>query len=193
MSLPQRIRAILGAPALEWQRIAGERPTIASVYTGYVMFLAAIGPAMIVLSSLVLGAFGMVFAVRAAVALYVTTLIAVAVVALVADALAPSFGGTRDYLRSLELVAYSFTPAWLAQVTLIVPLLGGLVVLAAGVYAFYLFFLGAPPLRRSSVVKAAPYTLVVVLCTIVLMFVLRAMIFGIVYAPLVHGSAGLIR
>jgi hypothetical protein len=193
VNLTQRVRGLLTAPAAEWKLIAGERGSLQSLYTGYVMILAAIGPVMIVLSSLLFGLLGLAFGVRMAVVVYVTALVSVAVVALAADALSPSFGGSRDYPRTLALVAYSFTPAWIAQIALIVPILGGLVVLLGSIYAFYLFFVGAPVLGRSSVAKAPAYTLVVVLCTMVLLVVLRAMIFGVLYAPLVPGPVGLIR
>jgi hypothetical protein len=148
---------------------------------------------VLLLSSLVFGVLGASIGLRVAISLYVTTLISVAVIALVADGLAPSFGGTRDYLRSFKLVAYSFTPAWVAQVALFVPVLGALVALLGSIYAFYLFFVGAPLLRRCATDRGAPYTLVVVLCTIVLMFVLRALIFGLIYAPTSPGPVGLIR
>jgi hypothetical protein len=193
VSLAERVKALLRTPAAEWPRIAAEPATVQSIYTSYVMILAAIGPVMLLLSSLVFGTLGASFGLRVAIGLYVTTLVSVAVIALMADALAPSFDGTRDYLRSLELVAYSFTPAWLAQLALFVPILGSLVALLGTIYAFYLFFVGAPLLRRCSADKAVAYTLVVVLCTIVLMVVLRALIFGLAYTPVLPGPVGLIR
>jgi hypothetical protein len=193
MTLAERATGMLKAPAAEWPRVATEPATEQSIYTGYVMVLAAIGPVVLLLSSLVFGVPGAGFGLRIAISLYVTTLVSVAVIALVADALAPSFDGTRDYLRSFKLVAYSFTPAWLAQLALFVPILGGLVALLGTIYAFYLFFIGAPVLRRCTPDKAAAYTLVVVLCTIVLMFVLRALIFGLINTPTAAGPVGLIR
>jgi hypothetical protein len=193
MSVAARIRNLLLAPAQEWPRIAAEPATVQSVYTGYVMVLAAIGPLVLLLSSLLFGRIAADLGVRLAAALYITTLVSVTVIALVADALAPSFDGTRDFLRTLKLVAYSFTPAWLAQVALILPFLGSLLALLGAVYAFYLFFLGAPLLRRCSADKAAAYTLVTVLCTIVLLFVVRALLFGLAAAPLVPGHVGLMR
>lgn len=190
MNPVERVKAILFAPKTEWAKIAVEPATVQSVYTGWVMILGAIGPLMVLLSSLMFTILGPVFGIRWAIGMYVMTLITVAVVALVADLLAPGFGGTKDYLRSLKLVAYSFTAVWVAEFALIVPLLGGIVVLIGAVYAFYLFFIGAPVLGRCSVERAAPYTIVVVLGTIVLMFVIRAILYGVMYTPGVPGPLG---
>jgi len=193
MTLVDRVKTILLEPRAEWPKIATEPATVQSIYTGWVMILAAIAPLMFLLSSLVFSGLGLGFGLRAAIGMYVMALISVAVVALVADLLAPTFGGTKDYLRSLKLVAYSFTSVWVAGIALIVPALGALVVLVGAIYAFYLFFLGAPLLGRSSLDKAIPYTLVVVLGTIVLMYVIRAILFGIIYAPMAGGVMGAVR
>ena len=193
MNVVDRIKGILLAPRTEWPAIAAEPATVQSIYTGWVMLLAAIGPVMVLLSSMMFSVLGAGFGLRAGIGMYVMHLISVAVIALVADLVAPSFGGTKDYVRSLKLIAYSFTAVWVAELTLIVPLLGGLIVLLAGIYAFYLFFLGAPLLGRCSNDKAVPYTIVVVLGTIVLMFLIRAIFFSALYAPLGGGAFGLVR
>jgi hypothetical protein len=193
MNPVERVKGILLAPKTEWVRIAAEPASVQGIYTSWVMILAAIGPIMILLSSMMFSILGFAFGVRAAISMYVIALVTVAVVALICDLIAPSFGGTKDYVRSLKLVAYSFTAVWVAQIALIVPVLGGLVVLVAAIYAFYLFYLGAPLLGRCSAERAVPYTLVVVLGTIVLMFVIRAIIFNTLYGPMGAATVSLIR
>jgi hypothetical protein len=195
MNLVTRAQNILLAPRTEWPTIATEPATAQSLYTNWVMILAAIGPVMIILASALFGGgFGFGFGVRAAIAAYVNSLVAVALLALVVDVLAPSFGGTKDYLRSLKLVAYSFTAVWVAQVALIVPVLGWLVVLAGLLYGFYLFFLGAPLLGRSSVEKAVPFTIVVILCAIVLGIIIQRVIFAVIgFGPAAPGGMSLLR
>jgi len=193
MSVVDRIKGILLSPRTEWPKIASEPATVQSIYTGYVMILAVIGPVMVLLSSLMFPALGVAFGVRSALTMYIMHLVTVAVVALIADLLAPTFGGTKDYVRSLKLVAYSITAVWVSEIALIVPVLGGLVVLVGGIYAIYLFFVGAPLLGRSSSDKAVPFTIVVVLGTIVLMFIVRSIVLGAMYPPLASGSLGLVR
>ncbi|HEY1325348.1 MAG TPA: Yip1 family protein [Casimicrobiaceae bacterium] len=187
MNPVDRVKGILLAPKTEWPRIAADSETVQSIYTGYVMLLAAIGPIMVLLSSLMFSILGFAFGIRAAIGMYVMTLITVAVIALVADLISPSFGGSKDYVRSLKLVAYSFTAVWISEIALIVPILGAIVVLIGAIYGFYLFFVGAPVLGRCSADRAVPYTIVVVLGTIVLMFVIRAVLSGVLYTP---GTAG---
>ena len=179
MNLVQRAQAILLTPRTEWPTIATEPATVQSIYTGWVMIFAAIGPIMIILASALFGGLSS-FALRAALAAYVNSLVGVAVLALVVDVLAPSFGGTKDYVRSLKLVAYSFTAVWVAQIALIVPMLGLLVVLLAMLYGFYLFFLGAPLLGRCSLDKAVPFTIVVILCAIVLGIIIQRLLFALI-------------
>jgi hypothetical protein len=196
MSLTDRIKGILLAPRDEWPKIAAEPATVQSLFTGYVMILAAIGPVMILLSSALFAGFGFGFGfgLRAAIAAYINALVGVAVLALIVDVLAPSFGGSKDYVRSLKLVAYSFTAVWVAEITLIVPVLGWLIVLAGAIYGFYLFFLGAPLLGRCAVDKAVPYTIVVVLCAIVLSIIVQRVLFALIgMGPAMPGSMGMLR
>ena len=184
MSFVQRVQAILLNPRSEWPTIATEPATVQSIYTNWVMVLAAIGPVVMIVVSPLMGGIG--FGLRAAVAAYVNSLVAVAVLAAVVDVLAPSFGGTKDFMRSLKLVAYSFTSVWVAQVALVVPTLGWLLILVAMLYGFYLFFLGAPLLGRCSVDKAVPFTIVVILCAVVLGVIVQRILFALMG----FGSAG---
>jgi len=93
--------------------------------------------------------------------------------------LATNFGGSKDFVAALKLTAYSFTAAWVAQIALLVPVLGWLVVLAAAIYSFYLFFLGAPILKKCTGDKAAVFTIVVLLCAIVLTYLMRLVVMNL--------------
>ena len=44
MNLVDRIKGILVEPRNEWPKIAAEPATVQSLYTGWIMILAAIGP-----------------------------------------------------------------------------------------------------------------------------------------------------
>ena len=192
MNLVQRVQAIVLEPRSEWPRVATEPATVQSIYTNWVMILAAIGPLTLVLLSMTFGGLG--FGLRAAVAAYVNSLIAVALLAAVVDVLAPSFGGSKDFMRSLKLVAYSFTPVWVAQIALIVPVLGWLIVLAGAIYGFYLFFLGAPLLGRCSVDRAIPFTIVAILCAVVLGVIVQRILFAVMgFGPMGSDPMSLLR
>ncbi|HET8875667.1 MAG TPA: Yip1 family protein [Casimicrobiaceae bacterium] len=177
----ERARRILADPRDEWIKIAAEPATVQSLYTNWIMILAAIGPIALLLS---------MHPLQVAVAQYVRSLITTFVLALVVDALAPSFGGSKDFIASLKLTAYSYTAAWLAGVFNMLGALGDLVILIATLYALYTFLVGAPVLNRSSPDKAVPFTLVVVLCAVVLFFLARFAFTGML-APPMHAGMGL--
>ena len=159
MAMLDRIKGILLEPKNEWVKIAAESTTAQNLYTGWIMILAAIGPIAILLSWK---------SVPFAIGNYVTSLIITFIIALIVDNLAPSFGGTKDFVASLKLTAYSYTAAWLAGIFHLLGHLGGVAILIASIYAWYTFFLGAPILRRCTADKAIQFTIVIVLCGVVL-------------------------
>lgn len=163
MSIVDRIKGVLLEPKAEWPRIAAEPATTQSIYTGWVLILAAIGP----LATLIgVAELGFAWALRLAIGTYVISLVITFVLAMVVDVLAPSFGGEKDFVAALKLTAYSYTAAWIAGVANVLGTLGSVIVLLASIYAWYTFFLGAPVLRKCSADKAIPFTLLIVLCGI---------------------------
>jgi hypothetical protein len=176
MALVDRAKNILLTPKTEWPVIAGETETVQSLYTGYIMILSAIGPlAMMIRGEVIAGLIA-----------FVIGLVVTYVLALIVDALAPTFGGEKDFIASLKLVAYSYTAAWIGGIFQLLPFLGGLLGLLAMIYSFYTFYLGVPVLKKSPPAKAVGYTIVVVLCGIALGVVLAAVLLS-----LFAGGAGL--
>lgn len=184
MNLIDRVKNILMSPQSEWPKIAGESATTQSIYTGYVMILAAIGPLAVAIATL--GA-GIVIAIVG----YLIALVMTFVLAFIADALAPSFGGQKDLTGSLKLVAYSSTALWVAGIFRLIPYVGGIVGLIGLIYTFYLFYLGAPVLRKCSPEKAVGYTVVVAVCALVIGFVLASLLFSVILGGGMAGMAGL--
>ncbi len=174
MALVDRVKNILLTPKTEWPVIAGETATVQGLYTGYIAILAAIGPIALALRT---GLFGMGLGV--ALVSYLLALIMAFVLAWLVDALAPSFGGEKNIERSLQLVAYAFTAAWVAGVFHLIPFAGPLLSLAGSLYSLYLFYLGAPVLRKCAPDKAAGFTIVVVLCAIVAGAILSYLLFSL--------------
>jgi hypothetical protein len=168
MNAAERVRNILVNPKGEWPKIAAETASVQSLYVGYILILAAIGPIAVVLRSL---AFGFGLGIPVALAMYVITLVTTFIVALIVDALATTFGGEKSIVGSLKLVAYSLTAAWIAGIFRIVPYIGGIIGLIATVYSIYTFYLGVPPVKKSPEDKAMGYTVVVLICYILLIAV----------------------
>ena len=168
MALLDRIKAILVEPREAWPTIAAEPATVQSIYTGYVLILAAIGPLAMLVGY---GELGVPWAARLALASYVITLVITFVLAMIVDVVAPSFGGQKDFTAALKLVAYSGTIIFLAGVSHLLGLIANVLIWIASLYALYTFALGAPVLRKCHADKAIPFTLVIALCVIALYFV----------------------
>ena len=186
MAFVDRVKNILLTPKTEWPTIAAETATTQSIYVGYVMILAAIGPIALALT-------GGMFGVSAGVFGYVVSLIVTFLLALIVDALAPTFGGEKNFIQSLKLVAYSYTAAWIAGIFNLLGPIGGLIGLLAAIYSFYTFFLGVPVLKKCPPEKAIGYTIVVVLCGIVLGVVLGGVLMSAVLGGGMMGGAGLMH
>ena len=178
MNLVDRVKNILVSPRTEWVKIAEEAATPQSIYVGYVLILAAIAPLALLIRTG--GA-----AITEAIAHYVIALVITFLMALIVDALAPTFGGGKDFTASLKMVAYSYTAPWIAGVFLLLGhAVGGLIGILAAIYAWYTFYLGAPTVKKCPPEKAAGYTIVVVLCGIVLAIVLG----GVLMSALIGGD-----
>ena len=177
MAFVDRLKGILLEPRNEWPKIAAETMTPQSIYASWVMIFAAIGP----LALLLVG--GMVGAVKFAVGTYIMALIITFILALIVDALAPTFGGTKDFVAALKLSAYSYTAAWIAGIFNLIGMLGAILALLAAIYAWYTFYLGAPVLRKCTPEKAVPYTIVIVLCGIALGLLFSFALAGLGFMP----------
>ena len=159
-----RVKGILLTPKTEWPVIAGESTTVADLYKGYIVWLAAIAP---IFTFLLLARFMPGFALSRLVLQYVLTLVMVYVVGLIIDALAPTFGGTKDKVQALKTITYSITASCVAGIALILPLLGTLIALAALVYNIYLLYLGLPHTMKCPPERAGSYTAVIVIVALV--------------------------
>jgi hypothetical protein len=191
MALVDRAKNIIVTPQTEWPKIAEEPATAQSIFTGYVLILAAIGPIAMAISLLVHGFVG---GIAAAALAYAISLAVVFIVAWIADALAPSFGGEKDFVGAMKLVAYASTAAWVAGVFRLIPYLGGILGLIAAIYALYTFYLGAPVLKKCTTEKAVGYTLVVIVCIIVLWVLLGVVMVGAMFGGMATmGGAGMWR
>ena len=181
MNLVERVKGILLSPREEWPKIPAETETTQSLYTGYIMILAAIGPLALLIRSLAMGRF---IEILTCIIAYGVGLGATYVMALIVDWLAPTFGGEKNFIQSLKLVAYSYTAAWVAGIFHLMPGIGGVIGLIASIYSFYTFYLGVPTMKKCPPEKAVGYTVVVVICGIVL----GGVLFNVLLSVIVGGS-----
>lgn len=181
MNIVERVKRICLSPDSEWPVIAGEHATLSTLITGYALPLAAlsaiagfIGTSMLI---------GVAFAGPVAVVSLVMSLLGVVVLSVVIDALAPSFGSTRNSESSAKVAAYAPTPVWVGGLFQIIPFLGTLVALLGGLYALYQLYLGLLHVKKSPQDKAVIYTVVVVLIALVVGYVASFITSMLIVAP----------
>ena len=168
--LIERVKAILLTPQTEWPEIAREPGEASVLFTRYVAILAIIPALAGFIGMSLVGSYVPFFrGLTSALFGYVLTFVLVYVVALIVDALAPTFDAQKNFPNALKLTVYSFTPFWLAGIFLLVPGLSFLRIL--GLYGIYLAWLGLPPLLLAPRDKALPYTATTVVCAVILVIV----------------------
>jgi hypothetical protein len=186
--LIDRVQKILLAPKAEWPVIAAEPATQGSIFTGYIIFLASIGPIASFIRSTLIGysvPFAGTFRVDfmdgliGAILSYALALAAVWVFAQIINALAPTFGSQKDPVQALKAAAYAMTAAWIAGVANIIPFLGMIVMIAGAAYSVYLLYLGLPATMKTPADKAVGYTAVSCVIAVAIYWV-AALIVGLV-------------
>lgn len=183
--LIERAKAILVSPKTQWPVIAQEPTSIADLYKGYIIILAAIPAVAGFIKGSIIGTTvwfagtvrtGIVSGLSSMVLSYVLSLIGVYIVMLIVDALAPNFGGQKDKTQALKVVAYSMTAAWIAGIAVILPGVGLLLAIAGGIYSIYLLYLGLPHTMKAPPEKAGGYTAVTIVVAIVVNVVVAAIV-----------------
>ena len=179
MDLISRVKGILLNPKQEWQTISGETTTMAELYKSYIVILAAIGPVASIIGMSIIG-ISMPLAgsfripigssLTSAIIQYVLTLAGVYVMALVIDALSPTFSGEKNINQAFKVAAYSYTPGWLVGIFMVIPALGMLGIL--GLYGLYILYLGLPLLMKAPQEKSMGYTAAVIIVGIVIFAVI---------------------
>jgi hypothetical protein len=195
MNIVERAKGMIVSPKSEWLAVAAEPATVKSIYLEYLVILAAIPAVAGFIGTSLLGFSMMGVNIRVPllaglanmILSYVLSLGMVYVIALIANALAPSFGGQKDMVSAFKLIAFSMTPGMLAGVFGLLPALGVLILLAS-LYGIYLLYLGSAPLMKVPDDKTVPYTVVLVLCAIVAAVITSAVL-GIVSGGGVYGPS----
>ncbi|MFC4526036.1 YIP1 family protein [Dyella halodurans] len=195
-NLLARIKAILTTPQTEWPVIAGEPATVHGLYRNYILIVAALPViAHFIRHSLIgYGGWGMHLRTPVGIGLlgmvvyYLLSLAVTYLVALLVDAMAPMFGGQKDPVQALKTVAYAWTAGWVGGIAVIIPWLGWLVALASLIYGIYLLYLGLPHTMRCPADKAAGYTAVTVIITIVLIWIVSLIVAALIGTAALTGA-----
>jgi hypothetical protein len=190
MSIIDRAKNIITAPAKEWDVISQETPDTGKIITGYVLPLAGvaaiaafIGYGFIGFNVLNVKISGTSWGIYYALNILVGALLGVFLSAFVIDALAPSFNSEKNMARSVQLVAYSFTPFWVGGLLSIFPpiaMIGGLF----GLYGLYLLYVGLPKLKKTPEENQVTYFIVSLLVILAVYFIIGLVVMGVLIKPL---------
>lgn len=184
----KRVIAIITKPKDEWEVIKNEQMSVADMYTKYAIILAAIPAVFGFIGWVAVGKSVMGFTLRVpvgralmwAIFTYVGSLVATYILAMIIDALAPSFGAQKDMNRSLKVTIFSYTAAWVAGVFYLIPSLGILAMIAA-IYTWYLLFLGMKSLKEAPAEKMTGYFVVTIIAAIVIFFIIGFLVATIAF------------
>lgn len=189
MNLVDRVKNILLTPAAEWEKIKGESYTPVDLFSKYAMYLAAIpaiagfiGYALIGVS-FGFGTFRLPIgnALTWAILYYALSVAGVYVFAFVLDALAPSFGGSKDLAAAMKIAFFSATAGWVGGILFLIPSLATIGILV-GIYGLYILYLGVKALKDIPADKQIGYIVVSIIANGLIVFLaqylVRAIAFG---------------
>ena len=183
-----RTQKILLEPRNEWNVIAGETSSAGDIYRNYLLYLAAlpalagfikgslIGTTVPFLGTMRVGIFAGLGTMLLG---YAMSLAMIYVVALIIDGLAPYFKAQKDPLQALKTIAYAYTAVMVASIAQVLPWIGGLVMLAGGIYSIYLLYLALPVTMKCPPENATKYTAVSILAAFVLGWIVALTVGGI--------------
>ena len=193
----ERVKGILTTPKTEWPVAAAEPATVNGLYAGYIAIVVALPTIAGFIKSSLIGTSMFGITVRTPIGMgivgmllhYALTLALVYVMALIVNALAPTFGGQKDMVQALKTVAYAWTASWITGIAVIVPWLGWLIAIAGAVYAIYLLYLGLPYTMKCPPEKAGGYTAVSIIIAIVLSWIVALIVGGVIGTAAMTGAA----
>lgn len=190
MDIVSRVQHLVLKPKEEWEKIKEEKTTIAELFTSYAMILLAIPAVAQFIGWSIIGRripfvgwyrVGIGTGFLRAILFYVLTLVSVYVFGIIINALAPTFGSKSDATAAMKLAVYSMTPAWVAGVLYIIPLLEILVILAS-LYGIYILYLGfVCPMMDTPKDKVMTYMIVSIIVAVIV-WVVVAVILGAIFA-----------
>ena len=181
-----RVKNVLISPKTEWLTIEAENGPHAKVFTSYVALLALIPAVAAFIGYGLIGysAFGIhvgsvSWGLRQAIMQYLSILGGIYLTAFIIDALAENFGAKKDFDRAFSLVAYSYTPIFVAGVLYLLPSLSWLALLA-GLYCLYLLYIGLQPMMKAPAEKQTSYFVVSLVIMLLVSIILSAIFKAII-------------
>jgi len=190
MNIVERAKNILLNPKAEWDKISEEETSQGALLGSYVVPLALIpaiagfiGYGFIGYNTILFKMSGISWGIHHAVISFAGSLLGVIITSFVVNALAPNFGSQKNPVKAMQLVAYSFTPSWVAGILNILPSLGSIATLI-GLYGIYLMYLGLPKLMKTPGDKVVIY-LIVTIVVVIVVYLIISSILGAILASVI--------
>jgi hypothetical protein len=184
MNLVERAKNMIVSPKTEWNAVAAEEPNIQQILIGYVLPLALIPTLATIVGWGAIGILGFTsftYGIAMGLVQLINAFLSVLIAGFVIDALAGSFGSTKNMGRAVQLVAYSMTPIWVFGILNIIPAIGWLSFLL-GLYSLYLIYLGLTPLMKTPEDKKAVYLIVSIVILIAVYWIISIILTSILLA-----------
>ena len=189
MNLIDRVKNILVSPATEWDVISTETPDVNKIFTSYVIPLAGvaaiaafIGYGLIGINMLGIQMKGVNYGFYYALNSFIVSICSVFLTAFVVDALAPSFNSEKNFGRSFQLVAYSYTAGWVGGLFQILPVIAFLGTILS-LYGLYILYLGMPKLKGTPADKHIGY-FVVTIIVLIAVYIVIGLILTAIFQPM---------
>ncbi len=194
MNLIERAKNILLTPKTEWDAVNNETPDTTKILTTYVIPLVAVGAVAAFIGWGLIGKSyygfkvkGTELGIRYALIALIAGIASTFLMAFVVDALAPTFKSEKNFGKSFQLAAYSYTAGWVGGILNILPslaIVGSLI----GLYGLYLLYLGLPKLKKTPQDQVTGYFVASLVAMIVASFVI-----GLILTSILIPNVGVLR
>lgn len=178
MNLVDRAKNIILKPKDEWTVINQEETSVATLIATYLFPLALIPAIAAFIGYGVIGVafFGPILSwgIKKAIISFVSTIVGTYISAMIIDIIAPNFGSTKDFRKTMQLVVYAYTPVMLAGIFSAIPALGVLGIV--GLYGLYLLYIGIKPMMKTPDDKVTIYFVVNLLVIIAVYVIISAIL-----------------
>lgn len=188
MSLFDRAKNILVTPKTEWEVIKTESLSVGDMFTKYAMILAAI-PAIAGLIGYSVFGFSYGFGsfhlpigtgILWTISTYILSLAGIYILAFIIDALAPSFGSTKDMSASMKVAVFSYTASWIAGILMIFPVISWIAIIGS-IYSLVLLFMGLRSVKEVPQEKLTGYFIVTLVIAVVIYLLAGWIVSSIVF------------
>ena len=180
-----RAKNLIVSPASEWEIIISENENKNSIISNYAVPLILVGAISTLIGSFLAPRFispSMGYAFTNAIFAFIIPIASIFISSYVIDALAPSFGTSKNLDGAFKLVIYSSTPAYLAAMISNLHWTLGIVGLF-GLFSVYLFWLGIGPTMKTPEDKKVSYMVVSFVVLIAVYIIL-----GLIVSSVILGS-----